>query len=180
RAQTFSNQIDAGRRASRARDRIPQMLAEGHLEDAEIELKSLRMVRPDDPGIPGWSAQLEQLQAQQRSGSDSDAIQALLREYHDAFSDLDLDRFAELFVDPGSTRNEYGRAFRDLASQNIATVGEPAIEIDGGRATVRMRDHRRQVLKVGQTFESDFDVILALQKAGDRWKIRSAETKLHQ
>ena len=35
-------------------------------------------------------------------------------------------------------------------------------------------------MKIGRTFESEFDVVLQLEKVRDRWKIRTAQTKLLQ
>ena len=177
----FERRIEEGRRAAVAESRIPTLIESGDLALAETELQAYESIRPDDARAARWRAQIAEMKAvREGPARERKEIGALVMEFHDAFSNLDLDRFAALFVDPGATRNEYERAFRDLASQTITILAEPNIDLRENTATVHLRDRRRQVMKIGRTFESEFDVVLQLEKVRDRWKIRAAQTKLLQ
>lgn len=180
-AAAFARRIEEGRRAAVAESRIPALIESGDLALAETELGAYASIRPDDPRTARWRTQIEEMKAAREGPArERREIGLLVMEFHDSFSDLDLDRFSALFVDPGATRSEYERAFRDLASQTITILSEPNIDLHGDAATVHLRDRRRQVMKIGRTFESEFDVVLQLQKMGDRWKIRTAQTKVRQ
>lgn len=181
RTDAYEKRIEDERRAAVAESRIPGLIEAGDLALAGTELQALERIHPSDSRLPLWREQIAELKAAREGPARArEEIRALVTEFHDSFAKLDLDRFAALFLDPGATRDEFERAFRDLASQTISIVGEPSIELQGDQATVRLRDHRRQVMKIGRTFESEFDVVLHLEKRESRWKIRQAETKLRQ
>jgi hypothetical protein len=181
RAEVLARRLADGRRIADLRARVPRAIERNELETAATLIADLEALRRGDEQAAVWREQVERLRREQDAPArEHGAVRSLVTEFHRAFSDLDLDRFSGLFVDPAATRREYERAFRDIASQSIALVGEPEIEISGSAATVRLRDHRRQVMKIGRTFESDFDVVLTLEEANGRWKILSAQTKLRQ
>lgn len=137
----------------------------------DVERGSGDGTRTTDPPASGGDAGADVASASRH------AIALMVSSYHRTLQDLDIESFAALWLDPGKTRSEFSRAFRDVKSQTIQLTEAPRIELSGDQAVVRLRDRRRQVMQVGPTFENEFEVLMRMRQAGGAWKIEKVELR---
>jgi len=131
--------------------------------------------RPEPTRIPPTSAVVEAPRptappAEPARPSDTERIRDLVRRYEKAQSSLDADAYARLY--PGADAQKIRSAFDQMRSQSVEfEIEKIEVAPGGASATVRGRETRTAVPRMGPDQHFAGPRVLHLEKRGDTWII---------
>jgi serine/threonine protein kinase/ketosteroid isomerase-like protein len=131
--------------------------------------------RPEPTRAPPTSAPVEAprptpLPAEPARPSDTERIRDLVRRYEKAQSALDADAYARIY--PGADAQKIRTAFEQMRSQSVEfEIEKIEVAPGGASATVRGRETRTAVPRMGPDQHFTGPRVLYLDKRGDTWVI---------
>lgn len=131
--------------------------------------------RPEPTRVPPTSAPVEAprptpLPAEPARPSDTERIRDLVRRYEKAQSALDADTYARIY--PGADAQKIRTAFEQMRSQSVEfEIEKIEIAPGGASATVRGRETRTAVPRMGPDQHFTGPRVLHLERRGDTWVI---------